>query len=193
MIPTQGRIPLSKGIVIYIYIVTFFCPSISFIIIYIYNIPNFQLCIYIYTLQVKNNLPTEVRIQVFNMILHPGVGRLHLCVLDVHSVQHVALLFRSAFGRLESLSCHRYGFVRKQGIHLHPLRNDHVHSQKAMNMRSHGYSSFSDRPIVVILHDTVDGRNPAPVDKWQTSHYLQGFNHPFQGAGFHNHPQSFRV
>ena len=26
-------------------------------------------------------------------------------------------------------------------------------------------------------------RNLAPVDRWQTSH-LQGFNHPFGGAGF---------
>jgi hypothetical protein len=35
----------------------------------------------------------------------------------------------------------------------------------------------------------VDGRNPAPADRWQTFHYLEGFNHPFGGAGFLNHPQ----
>ena len=29
--------------------------------------------------------------------------------------------------------------------------------------------------------DTVDGRNPAPVDIW---FFFQGFNHPFGGAGF---------
>ena len=26
-------------------------------------------------------------------------------------------------------------------------------------------------------------QNPAQVDRWQTSHYLQGFNHPFGDAG----------
>ena len=31
-------------------------------------------------------------------------------------------------------------------------------------------------------------RNPAPVDRWKKSHYLLGFNHPFGGAGFRNHP-----
>ena len=30
-------------------------------------------------------------------------------------------------------------------------------------------------PYIIYIH-TVDGRNPAPVDRWQTSHYLQGFN-----------------
>ena len=39
-----------------------------------------------------------------------------------------------------------------------------------------------------IVHYTVDGRNPAPVEVGSLSHYLQGFIHPFGGClGFLNH------
>ena len=37
--------------------------------------------------------------------------------------------------------------------------------------------------------DTVDGKNPAPVEVGTVSHYLQGFVHPRWLAGFLNHQQ----
>ena len=37
--------------------------------------------------------------------------------------------------------------------------------------------------------DTVDGKNPAPVEVGTVSHYLQGFVHPRWLAGFLNHRQ----
>jgi len=37
---------------------------------------------------------------------------------------------------------------------------------------------------VVTVPDTVDGKNPAPVDKWFIPLLKKGFNHPFGGAGF---------
>ena len=43
-------------------------------------------------------------------------------------------------------------------------------------------------PLTIWGYHTVDGRNPAPVDNC-LSHDLQGFNHPFGGAGLRSHPQ----
>jgi len=38
-------------------------------------------------------------------------------------------------------------------------------------------------------HDTIDGRNPAPVEVARLSHDLQGFIHPRWFAGFLNQQQ----
>ena len=57
-----------------------------------------------------------------------------------------------------------------------------VVSQKFPIVSPLSSDDFSDK-----IH-TVNGRNPAPVDRWLI-HYLQGFNHPFGDAGFRNHPQ----
>ena len=41
----------------------------------------------------------------------------------------------------------------------------------------------------VLSLNTVDGRNPAPVEVGRLSHYLQGSFHPWWLAGFLNHQQ----